>query len=167
MWRGTREQLEQGLREYVGDNREGCFITLLTDTKMSQFYDPHFQPKKELLDKKIVQVCKCIGTKFFGRQYQLGKSDHLIRFVSAVEVGGTSGRLHAHLVAAHKGNTTRSLDEIKHYIAQLWSRMYVTNLADTFVKVDPLDMSLDPICYLTKQTDWIGKTYGDVNYGLH
>ena len=45
--------------------------------------------------------------------------------------------------------------------------MYVTKMADTFVKVDPLDLSLDPIRYLTKQTGWIYGTYGDVNYGLH
>ena len=109
MWFGTREQLEQSLRKYLGDNREGCFITLLTDTKMNQIYDPLFRSKKEMLDKNIVQVCKCLGTKYFGRQYRLGETDHLIRFVSAVEVGGKSGRLHAHLVAAHCGNTSRSL----------------------------------------------------------
>lgn len=164
---GTREQLEQALRTYLGENREGCFITLLTDTKMDQFYDPSFRSKKAVLDANLVQVCKCIGKKYFGRQYELGKTDHLIRFVSAVEVGGTTGRLHAHLVAAHQSNTTRSLDEIKDYLDQLWSRMYVTKMADTFVKVDPLDLSLDPIRYLTKQTDWIYGTYGDVNYGLH
>lgn len=163
----TRKQLEQALREYIGDNRKGCFITLLTNTKMSQFYDPGFSAKKALLDAHIVQVCKCIGRKYFGNQYQIGKTDHLVRFVSAVEVGGTTGRLHAHLVVAHDGSTTRSLEEIKNYLDQLWSRMYVTNMADTFVKVDPLDMSRDPIRYLTKQTDWISKTYGDDNYALY
>jgi hypothetical protein len=168
MWIGGREKLESALNSHFGNYRQGYFVTLLTDTKMDHYGDSHYSAKKKILDDNISQIGKFIGTFCFGRKYKLGVTDELIRIVSAVEIGGASGRLHCHMVIAHGGGTARTLEDVKKFLSRRWSVMYRTNQADVFVKVDALDLSLDPIHYMTKQTEMLGWLHReDENFLTH
>jgi hypothetical protein len=162
-----REKLEAALSSHLGAYGQGFFITLLTDTKMDQMDDRKYPSKKAILDDKVEKLGRFIGRYCFGRKYKPGKTDGLIRIVSAIEVGESSGRLHTHIVVAHGGGTNRTCKNLQEFLSRLWGKMYRTNGAAVFVKVDPLDLAKNPINYMTKQTAMLERMHGDVNYLTH
>lgn len=162
-----KSALEKQLKAYLGTKKFGYWVTLNTDVKIDDPLDPSFRRHKKVLDEKVEKIGLFLKKYCFGRKYKRGKTDLLLRGVSTIEVGGKSGRLHAHIVLTHGGGTTRSAADVKTFISRIWSKMFRTNGAAVFVDVQEFDCSQDPIRYMTKQTKQLWKLHGETNYMLH
>ncbi len=152
----NRDELIRGVDEYFAGYTPRFFVTLNSKVIV---YKPHeIELKSIIVDRKVGVMLRWL------KEYCMGSNrTDLMKAYAFYEVGKRNGVLHAHVVVAMKGETTRTLNDLALYVGRKWKDlrqkdyersskiMYsekwkkLRNIMDTARsdKVEPWDVYLD------------------------
>ncbi len=148
-----------GVSDWIGQNREGYFISLDTQLRVNhvntnKFSDHQFSQLQERIGKLVHRLNRyCYGSKYAKRRTKLDA-------VSFTELS-KSEMLHAHLICLHTSECKRSLADIQTFVKKEWCAILRFKLiGDSLVLVDKYDNTKGWAQYLDKDINKISQYNG-------
>ena len=108
---------------FIGFNH-GYWITLNSKIEVAGLSDYRVPSRVTNLGTKIGQYLEHLNEFCFGRKYIRSEQNAKLQTLVGYEVGSDTGMIHAHIIAAHTGNTTRSIQQVKDFSIRKWSKQY-------------------------------------------
>jgi hypothetical protein len=112
----NKNTLNKAVIEYFKDYVPLCYVTLNSKIVLKNKYQ--IEEKSALLDRKIQVVMRWM------KNYIVGKSNaERVKAFAFYEAGTANSVLHAHIIVAIKGNTTRAITDIDEFLKKKWQRL--------------------------------------------
>jgi hypothetical protein len=144
----TLERISDEILKSVGNRSEGYFITLDT-----QYTKQNIEITKELLetvrDKMVFPFVYAMNSYCYGRSFK--RKERMMRTISAIEIGKSTQRLHAHLIMLHAlgKSTDRTVDDIRSRSYTIWNSV-VPDVGTNMIDVQRFDLTRNWLPYITK-----------------
>jgi hypothetical protein len=169
-----RGKLTDELTTWFGDRVQGYFITL--NTKM-RLHPPRNDVKTSnafiRCGQQVRSVMEFLDEYCYGRNALKGKR---LAKASVVEIGNPRSEsrddvdrgdlVHAHIVAAHNGDTDRDVGSVKRFLERKWALFYDISASEAFVNVKPIGELRNRVWYMTKQNAYVERNFGDCTLTL-
>ncbi len=157
----SRNKLTDELTGWLGESNQGYFISLNTKVTLTGLLDPRFENEMHKMNVKVQKLMIFLKEYCFGRKY-LRQPDHSsLKGVIGYEVGADKGKLHAHIVATHRGDTDRSIENVNEFMHRKWCKLMEVELHDDSLShVEFIDVVRDRVWYLTKQVNALHRWQG-------
>lgn len=153
-----RNRLTDQLMRWMSPNDQGYFITLNSLSVLNGHTDPRFERVTFALQPKVVKAMSFLKEHCFGNGYRRYHDESRLKCLVSYEVGSDKNRLHAHIVAAHNGETDRDCDSVARFLDRKWAKLLRLEYnASSFVHVAPIDLLRDRVWYVTKQAGFLAR----------
>ena len=156
-----RQTLKDEWEQHFEGFNTGFWIGLNSKKYVVELSDYRTPTKVDSLDGEVGKYIKQLNEFCFGRKY-LREADAKLKCLVGYEVGGT-GMVHAHIIAAHRGNTDRTVQEVEKFSNRKWSNFYKFDGSKQFVFVEELKNPGDRIWYITKQSVAYQRRFAEFN----
>lgn len=156
--------LQQQISQKLSGFKDGYFATIDSSITLGNT-EVNSETLYKFSEKAVKNICDAMNRFAFGRAYVRGEKR--LRIVSAIEVGGETGRLHAHILFSHLGGCLRTLNEFRSRLGRV-CKIFLNAGGSNAIHVEPFDHARDWSTYFVKQTAKIYARYnGFANVGFY
>jgi len=160
------ELLKRQIEQHVNGFNQGLFVTIDTwHVQKHQHAQIDIKRLYEFTNKQLGELCKRTNKFCYGRSFQ--RNENRLNVITAIEIGESTERLHAHCMVLHQGNTGRSFEQISDFVIKNCEMIFKVRGENAY-KIVPYNPEIYWEQYFVKETQKMFYLHnGFMNIDLH